>query len=226
MADSEQTKGVGRDWIAEMIKRGALITIEGKTPLPQEGVTFICDSETDPTKIVTLGLEDSPIRLIAVESGVLILSQDTQMRRKLGIDPSTPGARRRLATDPIPLVIQTIVIGPLLRAWNEGTHNVFLCVNPSSIGGALLPMNSVEIVDHMVRGGVWLAQMIQGLNIGYIVHMPSSVGDHANYFVDLSKWNGFYDWYETTHLGRQNDADPTVPAGAHGSNLLQADFAR
>lgn len=202
------------NWVREMIERKVLVALTDGIPRVQGGSTLICDSETDPTALIRMVPGDPSVRHLAFEAGVLVLSPDTQMRLTLGMITSGVQVRKRLGISPIPPIIKMIVLDPLIRAWNEGIHSVLLCVNPHSIAGPMLRINPVDLVDHMLRAGAWLSQQIEGLNVGYIVHVPSDEGEHVNYYVSPIAFQTFYAQYETEVLGRQDDDDPLATVQA------------
>lgn len=190
-----KTDTSGRDWMNELVARGVLNKIPGTMRPVPGGVVLICDSETNPMLVVPIGVPDCPVRLIANESGVLILSPCTKMRSKIGVDA------------------EQVVVEPIVRAWREGIHRVILCVNPHSIAGPMLKIKLIELIDHMIRAGEWLQKRVEELPVGYLVHAQSEDGTYNNYYVEQTNWHLFYNWYEKEFLGRQDDPDPGYPSG-------------
>lgn len=184
------TRIMRRDWMQVLIQRGVLVQIEKNVPPVLGGTTLICDSETDPTRILVLGDEDVPVHLIALENGVLTCSPDTKLSEQIGIDP------------------MPTVVAPLARTWNVGIRSVLLCLNVHSIGGVQHKLTTIELINHLMRAGAWLCQRIEGLRVVYLVHVPHSLGVHTNYLVELPRWRAFYNEYDVEILGRQDDSDP------------------
>lgn len=177
------------DWIQTLVTQKVLVE-RPLRPYFKSGVVVVCDSETNPGKVVRLGKEHYTLRLIANEAGVLIASPDTRMQKKLCLDANR------------------IIVEPLLRAKEDGFKNLVLCVNPHSIAGPMLEMSTIDLVDHLMRAREYLASLQTGVSISCVVHTPLMADStYKNYLVSPPKWSQFYQLYETEVLKRRDDPD-------------------
>lgn len=176
-------------WIEKLVQARALV------PLPPDtthhvpgGVVLICDSETDPNRIVSFGVPDSPVCLIANEAGVLVASPSTEMSMRIGLD------------------VDRVIMNPVKRAKGRGMRTVILCLNTMATGGDFSEMNEVELVDHLLRAASEISRRVRGVDVQCVVHVPSRTGTRT-FRADAEAFRTFYATYEVQELGRNDEAE-------------------
>jgi|GEM_PF-6301909 len=190
------------DVIQAMVNDGVLVE-KPSTPIqPKSGVILICDSETNPVHIVELGKDETPFRLIANEAGVVIAATGTRLQRSLALD------------------VGKLVFDPIGSGMAQGIRSVVLCVNPDSISGILLSIQTIDLINYMMGAGQTIKRYFPLMQIEHVVHTTVREGSDCsfrNYSVKPSRWAAFYTWFEMETKGRSHSPNGWPAHDTQGS---------